>query len=247
MSDEHIKKWWNEVSEGYQADFNLGTESAHYGPYAPDENTLRLLGDVTGKRILEIGCGGGQCSIAFAKQGAICTGIDLSAEQIAFARNLASENSVEVTFKEGDVQTLTGEPDDYYDVVFTAFALQYIADLTQCFKEVRRVLKPGGIFVFSLDHPFYHVHDPESGKPVNSYHDTGRKEIDEVWPDGLTHKFVVYARKLSDFVNSIIAADLKLLLMLEPYEPDAPYWRDLYKQELVAKTGATVIFKTQKI
>ncbi len=80
---------WNRTSAGYQRLHQIPTDAAHYGPWAPDESELRLLGDVRGKRILEIGCGGGQCSIAFARQGAIAVGIDLSDEQLAFASQLA--------------------------------------------------------------------------------------------------------------------------------------------------------------
>ena len=80
---------WNRTSAGYQRLHQISTDAAHYGPWAPDESELRLLGDVRDKRILEIGCGGGQCSIAFARQGAIAVGIDLSDEQLAFASELA--------------------------------------------------------------------------------------------------------------------------------------------------------------
>ena len=61
---------------------------AHYGPDIPTEAELRLLGDLKGKKVLELGCGGAQCSIAFAKQGATAIGVDFSAAQLAFARQL---------------------------------------------------------------------------------------------------------------------------------------------------------------
>ncbi len=82
---------WNRTSAGYQRLHQIPTDAAHYGPWAPDESELRLLGDVRDKRILELGCGGGQCSIAFARQGAIAVGIDLSDEQLSFARRLAEQ------------------------------------------------------------------------------------------------------------------------------------------------------------
>ncbi len=88
---QEIKKWWNDVSKGYQRDSQIHTKSAHYGPYAPDEDALKLIGTVKGKKILEIGCGGGQCSIAFAKKKALCTGIDISEKQLEFAEKLAKK------------------------------------------------------------------------------------------------------------------------------------------------------------
>ncbi len=67
---------WNSTSPGYQAEHQIAVDAAHYGPFLPSEAELRLLGDVVGRRILELGCGGGQCSIAFARQGASAAGID---------------------------------------------------------------------------------------------------------------------------------------------------------------------------
>ncbi len=55
---KEIEKWWDNVSKGYQKGSNIHTKAAHYGPYAPNENELNLLGKVKGKKILEIGCGG---------------------------------------------------------------------------------------------------------------------------------------------------------------------------------------------
>ncbi len=84
-----MRQAWNRTSAAYQAQHQLSTDAAQYGPWAPDEKTLRLLGDVRSKRIMELGCGGGQCSIAFAKQGALVTGLDLSDDQLSYARQLA--------------------------------------------------------------------------------------------------------------------------------------------------------------
>ena len=74
---------WDRHSSAYQQGAALPTDVAHYGPDIPTETDLRLLGDLSRKRVLELGCGGAQCSIAFAKQGAIAIGVDFSAEQLA--------------------------------------------------------------------------------------------------------------------------------------------------------------------
>ena len=67
---------WDKYSAGYQAGVRLPTDVAHYGPDIASESELRLLGQLRGKRVLELGCGGAQCSIAFAKQGAHAIGVD---------------------------------------------------------------------------------------------------------------------------------------------------------------------------
>ncbi|GAH11994.1 unnamed protein product, partial [marine sediment metagenome] len=88
MSKKNIREHWNMDALKYQKREKISTDHVHYGPNCPYEKDLNLLGDVQGKKIVELGCGGGQCSIALTKRGAICTGIDLSDEQIKYAKNL---------------------------------------------------------------------------------------------------------------------------------------------------------------
>ena len=91
MTEKEIARWWDEASEYYQkeiADDKLDT--VHYGPFGSTEEKLRLLGNVKGKIVLELGCGGGQCAISLTKKGAICTGIDVSAKQLEYAAKLAN-------------------------------------------------------------------------------------------------------------------------------------------------------------
>src|SRR5205085_4996041 len=87
---------WDRHSAAYQAGARLPTDVAHYGPDIPTEAEFHLLGDLKGKRVLELGCGGAQCSIAFAKQGAIAIGVDYSGEQLGFARRLCEKENVKV-------------------------------------------------------------------------------------------------------------------------------------------------------
>ncbi len=145
---------WDEASADYQDRHRIPTHSAHYGPFAPGENELRLLGDVNGRRILEVGCGGGQCAIAFAKQGATVAGQDLSEVQLAFARTLAENEGVSVEFVQGGTEDLSAFEGESWDVVFSAYVFQYVADMARTLAECYRVLIPGGRLVFSLDHPF---------------------------------------------------------------------------------------------
>lgn len=250
---KEIEKWWNEASKGYQKDSKIRTKSAHYGPYAPDENKLKLLGSIRGKRILEIGCGGGQCSIAFAKQGAKCTGLDLSKEQLKHAEELAKKEKVSVKFLKHDIQTLKGIKSKTYDIVFSAFALQYVPDLTKCFKEVSRVLKKGGLFVFSFDHPFYSTLSTETFKVVQNYNKSGKIEETETWPDGSKHKFIAYRRKVSDIFDSLLKAGFFIERMIEPFDKKTEKawkgenWEKIYPEKLVEMVCPTIIFKVKKI
>jgi len=153
MTPIDLRAAWNQIAASYQQRHAIPTDSAHYGPWAPPENQLRLLGDVKGLRILEVGCGGGQCSIAFAKQGAIAVGVDLSDAQLEHARKLATQEGVEVKFIQGTAEDLSAFNDQEWDIVFSAYAFQYVADMPRCLSECARVLRPQGRLVFlSLIH-----------------------------------------------------------------------------------------------
>lgn len=250
---KEIENWWDEVSKGYQEDSDLYTKAAHYGPFCPDEDKLKLLGTVKGKKILELGCGGAQCSIAFAKKGAVCTGIDISKEQLKYAEKLAKKNKVKIKLIKGNIQTLRGIKSNSYDIVFSAYAFQYIPNLTKCFKEVHRVLKKNGVFVFSFDNPFYLTLNTKTGKVEKSYFKTGRHEEIETWPDGSKHKFVMYYRKVSDIYNSLMESKFFVEKIIEPsfYKGQQAWrrkrWKEIYPEKLVKLIPPTIIFKAKKV
>jgi ubiquinone/menaquinone biosynthesis C-methylase UbiE len=120
----------------------------------PQEDELRLLDDVSGRRVVVLGCGGGQDCIALAKEGAFVVGVDLSDNQIEYGRRLAEREGVLVTLMQGTVEELRGVEDETQDIVFSAHALNYVEKIERAFDEAFRVLRPGGAFVLSVHHPF---------------------------------------------------------------------------------------------
>lgn len=243
---------WNRTSAAYQAQHQIAVDAAHYGPWMPTENELRLLGDVRGRRILELGCGGGQCSIAFARQGASATGIDLSDEQIAFARRLAAQHGVAVDFQQGDAADLGRFAAASFDVVFSAYALHYVAAIERCLAGAARVLRPGGRLVFSLDHPFRQVFwdefaDEDSLLAVRSYWRRG--PMDWQWTGGAAW-MRSFHRTIGDWVDLLHSAGFQVQRILEP-EPqldDAEQisWAGSYDLEIVRLIPQTVIIVARR-
>lgn len=243
---------WNRTSAGYQAQHQIAVDAAHYGPFMPDEAELRLLGDVAGRRILELGCGGGQCSIAFARQGAQAVGIDLSDEQIAFARRLAGQHGVAADFQQGDAADLSRFAAASFDIVFSAYALHYVPAIENSLHEAARVLAPGGLLVFSLDHPLRDVFwdedaDEDSLLAVRSYWRRGAMEWQ--WTGGGAW-MRSFHRTLGDWVDLLHDAGFQVQRILEP-EPqldDAEKisWAGSYDLEMVRLIPQTVIFVAKK-
>lgn len=245
MSKE-IRKWWEDNALDFQEERKIPIE-INYGPGSPNEDSLNLIGNVKGKNVLEIGCGGAQCGIAFAKKGANVVGIDLSETQLGYAQKLAKENNVNIEFHQGDITNLGLIESNSKDIVFSSWALLYVEDINSCFKEVYRVLKKEGIFVFSTFHPFWKTISGETLKVKMKYFDVGR--YSEPHKKGL---FVEYHHKMCDFINAIIESRLSLEKVLEPdsgkdYPED--FWKSQYedsKKEKMRFIPRTMIIKAKK-
>ncbi len=212
---------WNQVSARYQERQAIPTHSAHYGPWAPTEEELRLLGDVRGLRILEIGCGGGQTSIALARAGAVVAGLDLSDAQLALARRLAAEAGVRVAFQQGRADDLSAYASAAWDLVFSAYAFPYVEQMPRALAECARVLVPGGRLVFCQDHPlracFFDAADEEDTVyPSRNYFDRSPMR----WHFADTGVAMVsYHRTLADWIGLLAEAGFTLRRLLEPEPP----------------------------
>jgi SAM-dependent methyltransferase len=234
---------WDRHAAAYQEGAQLPTDVAHYGPDIPTEADLRLLGDLKGKRVLELGCGGAQCSIAFAKQGATAIGVDFSAEQLAFARRLCEREEVRVELRQGDLAELAFLRADSIDLVFSAYAFGYVEDLNRVFRQVHRVLKVGAPLVFSLPHPAYKLIDDDSDEPLlvrRSYFD--QTPLDYQF-GGI--EFTDYHHTISDLYMSLHRASYRVDLILEPQPlpagPRSMFWRDTF-----LKVPRTLVMRARK-
>lgn len=243
---KEAKRWWEANGRAYQEECRIPID-VHYGAGSPNEDDLGLIGSVAGKRVLEIGCGGAQCSIAFAKRGAVVTAVDVAASELEFAQELAARNGVSITFHQLNVEDLSPVMSASQDVVFSACALPYVDDLLSCFREVHRVLAHGGLFVFSQGHPVFDLVNPETLVLEKSYFETGKIVLGEE----SDVPFATNYRKVSDLFNLLVEAGFAAERMIEPdsrerYPDDPWYGRWNNTQALMRKLPATIIFKSRK-
>ena len=109
-----------------------------------------LLPDLKGMRVLDLGCGFGDHCAVYAKMGATVTGIDISVKMLDAARKEnAAPNITYINMAMEDVGSLSGP----FDLVASSLAIQYVEDYRGLVKSVFGLLKPGGLFVFSQEHP----------------------------------------------------------------------------------------------
>ncbi|GAA1814671.1 class I SAM-dependent methyltransferase [Luedemannella flava] len=214
--------WWDAAADAYQAEHGefLGDVRFVWGPEGFDEGVARLLGDVAGQRVLEIGAGAGQCGRWLVARGADAVGVELSARQLWHSRRLDERSGVRLPAVQADASRLPFG-DASFDAVCSSYgALPFVADAATVCAEVARVLRPGGRFVFSVSHPvrWCFPDDPDEGglTAVQSYFDrTPYVEQDE---DGVA-SYVEHHRTVGDWVRVVVGAGLRLVDLVEPEWP----------------------------
>jgi SAM-dependent methyltransferase len=213
------RRWWDAAAPAYLAEHgeDLGDVDFLWGPEGLREADAHLLGDVGGRRVLEIGCGSAPCARWLRTAGADVVALDLSAGMLARAAELNRSTGVEVPLLQAEAAALP-LADGCMDVACSAFGgLPFVADVGSVFAEVARVLRPGGRFVASVNHPvrwpFPDSPDPEDLRVVSSYFD--RTPYVETDDDGRT-VYVEHHRTVGDWVRAVVGSGLVLTDLLEP-------------------------------
>ena len=212
---------WERAASRYQEQFDPPAGTVHYGPGLPDDTQLRLVPHgLNGKRVLELGCGAGQAATGFAALGARTIAVDSSPEQLAAARRVADRAGVKIDFHLGDLCDLAFVPAESIEFVFCAATLDYVEDLGRAFRSVHRVLRVGGAFVFTLEHPL--VHCLEGGR---SYADPLPVKVERYG-----EAFLVHPRTMGEVVGLVARTGFRLDALAEPVPPGvtlpaAAVWR----------------------
>ena len=246
MSAETQRQAWNQAGATYQQRHQIGTGVVHYGPLTPDEGGLKLLGDMRGMRVLEIGCGGGQNCLVLARGGATVVGVDVSDEQIAFAQHLIEKNDLQVRFERADATALDFLPAASFDLILAVYVFPYIEDLAAALAECVRLLRTGGRLIISQDHPiracYWDEENQEEGVlPTRSYF----AEHPLQWAFAETETPMrTHHRTLSQWLRSLHEAGLQIQHLYEfPLPPgmaDDP-WADEYTREIAVHLPQTMV------
>ncbi len=214
--------WWDHDADAYQAEHGsfLGDVDFRWCPEGLRETDARLLGEVRGRRVLEVGCGAAACARWLATEGAAVTACDLSAGMLRHAVAGAARSRVPVPLVQCDAVDLPFA-DAAFDVVCTSFgAVPFVADAARLHREVYRVLRPGGRWAFSVTHPMRWIFLDDPGEAglvaVHAYFDrTPYVEVDE----GGQARYVEHHRTLGDRVRELVAAGFVLRDLVEPEWP----------------------------
>ena len=206
---------WDADAHDYHERHRSYLEGFYWCPEMLSEHDAQLLGDISDTAVLEVGCGSAPCSDWLAQEfpTAFITAMDISRgmlEQSSRTFSLAQANALQLPYAS-----------EAFDTVFSAFgAIPFVKDLTALFTEIARVLKPGGRFIYSTNHPMRWVFpdDPgEAGLQASiPYFERDYVEKDE-------HGTITYAEfqhTIADHLNAISRAGLVVTGCLEPEWPE---------------------------
>ena len=238
---------WDATADDYQARhgeqlaINAGLA---WGVMQVPEAELRILGDVAGKDVLELGCGAAQWSIGLAKLGARPVCIDLSERQLEHARRLMAEAGVDFPVLHASAESVP-LPDGSFDVVFCDHGAMTFADPYRTVPEASRLLRSGGLFAFSHHTPIESI-----AWPLDGDRPTDRLVLDyfgmHALDDGETTTFQLpYGEWIRLFrANRLVVEDL---LEMRPAEGATSSYRDAEELAWARRWPAEEIWRVRKV
>ena len=212
---------YDSFGEAYAAENENNLVNAYYERPA----MLALAGDVAGRHILDAGCGSGPLTAALRDRGAVVTGIDSSAEMLALARQRLGED---VALQVVDLRDPLPFGNEAFDDVVASLVLHYLEDWEPTLAELRRVLKPDGRLILSVEHPViaYMIQEP-----LPNYLATNSYSFDWTF-NGRSVSMTFWRRPLHAMTDAFASAGFRLSLISEP-QPD-PAARELFPDDFEA-------------
>ena len=214
--EERLRTQWTEAAQDWiETDQAIRTGML-------DSWMLDALGDVSGEKVIDIGCGEGRFCRLLSDLGATVTGVDLTEALIERARSVGSKGE---GYLVGDAEDLAEVSDDEFDLAVSYIVLVDLLDYRLSIREAYRVLRPGGRFVVCNVHPMRTasrsiagwIRD-SSGKlfyPLDNYTEEGPREF-KWWGES----FINMHRTISSYVGAFLDAGFVLEGLHEPVPSD---------------------------
>jgi ubiquinone/menaquinone biosynthesis C-methylase UbiE len=226
---KHIRTQWEKAVPAW-VDF-VRTGKDHCRDEMNNPAMFNVLGNITGRTILDIGCGEGYNTRILAQKGSTPTGVDFSGKMIAYALQKEHETPLGIHYCSADSCALPFKGNSF-DIVTCFMALQDIEFYEETVQEVSRILKNTGRFVLVIPHPCFEKkvvegtliggweYDAFKNRlyyKVDHYFDTGKYVI--TWNmDRLNYHFETtgFHRTLTDYCNALHNAKFLISRILEP-------------------------------
>jgi SAM-dependent methyltransferase len=226
--DEHLdanRKLWDEWTAEHQGSAFYDLDGFKAGGERLHSIELEEVGDVRGRSLLHLQCHFGLDSLAWARHGALVTGVDLSPQSIELAGSLSRELGIPAQFVCSDILDLDQHLQGQFNIVFTSYGiLHWLRDLSRWAQVIDHFLKPGGFFYIVEDHPFMRVFSshPELGIIVDNPYffseQPYRAETEGSYATdfvGQKRTYYMWDHSLGEVIDSLIGAGLAVEFLHE--------------------------------
>jgi ubiquinone/menaquinone biosynthesis C-methylase UbiE len=244
--EKEARKIYNQVAMRYhKARTKKETRGWLYNEYLEMPATLSLIENARGKKILEVGCGTGLYARRLLKKGAKVYGIDISEAMLEIARKEVKK----AEFKLASVEKIPYKSGSF-DIVLAPLMLGYLPKWGKAFKEISRVLKPKGVFIFSVDNPIFSVRKKirVKGKKYYVFGDYFRegKKYNIWYKRALIVKVPLYPRTYETIINDILMNGFEITGYKDskPLPQSKKFWPNEYKK--LMKMSVFCVFRCKK-
>lgn len=197
---------------------------------------LSLLPDLTGKKLLDLGCGTGEHLRLYLERGVdFAVGIDLSVAMLQQAEKNLADFRPHFVLHRASMECLSQLTESEFDVITSSFAFHYVQDFPKLLNAVAAKLKPQGTLVFSQEHPIVtaykggerwekNAQKEQVAYRLNFYRDESARN--RSW---FNRSFKTYHRTTATIINNLIDAGFVIESMQEPMLADKPEWQAEFK------------------
>ena len=236
MDNREVASFWDENAPDWIEAVRAGWDV--YREFVNNPAFFETLGDIAGMRVLDVGCGEGCNTRKFADLGAEVVGVDVSRLMIAAARDHEADEPRGIEYHQTPASGMGMLADGSFDAALSTMTLMDLGDYAESIREIARVLKPGGLFQFSVTHPctmtrmwrwIYDDRDNKAGVVVGDYFNLapGRRgsDIDEWYFSGAPRdvretarpfRIPRFFRTLSEYFNTLTEAGFRVEKLVEP-------------------------------
>jgi ubiquinone/menaquinone biosynthesis C-methylase UbiE len=214
---DRVIKQWDDAAESWVDFVRKGKD--YYRDELNNPATFRLVGNVKGRRVLDLACGEGYNARILARKGAKVVGVDLSGKLVQLARIEEAKDKLGIDYHIADAADVSEFPSNYFDLVTCFMALQDIKDYKGAVSEVARVLKNKGRFVFSIPHPCFEMVTDQGNRISANERYFGACEDHVQWKmERLLKPFETtsFHRTLTDYFDALHRNRLLVKRLVEP-------------------------------
>ncbi|WP_340678240.1 class I SAM-dependent methyltransferase [Paraglaciecola sp.] len=180
------------------------------------------LPELSGKKVLDLGCGyGWHCQYAVDQGAEAVVGIDLSEKMLRKARELTDKGNV--TFEQCAIEDFDAD-EASFDVIFSSLALHYVEDLSSVFHKASKLLKSKGTLCYSIEHPvftsnssqdWYYENNKIQHWPLDNYFHEGERKT-----EFLGSEVIKYHRTIETHISTLLSEGFEIRSVLEPKPSD---------------------------